>query len=136
MIVSGCAGSFVVPGSLGCTESPEPEVVVYFGSGRNSSVVYLVFEHFWYFAGAVLVLTIPIFLYILAKGTVWSPSTSFWFWWCCCTGGWLFLSLGLHLYGQFRICGRNGIVGRRNWPVFSPTQRGSQTFFLLWAKEC
>ena len=55
MIISGCAGSFVAPGSLGseCAESPEPEVVVHFGSGGNSSAVYLVFECFWYFAGAV-----------------------------------------------------------------------------------
>ena len=56
MIVSGCTGSFVAPGSLGseCAESPEPEVVMYFESVRNSSAVYLAFEHFWYFAGAVV----------------------------------------------------------------------------------
>ena len=55
MNVSGFAGSFVVPGSLGseCTESSEPEVVMYFGSGRNSSAVYLVFECFWCFVGVV-----------------------------------------------------------------------------------
>ena len=55
MIVSGCTGSFVVPGSLWSeyAESPEPEVDVYFGCERNSPAVYLVFECFWYFAGAV-----------------------------------------------------------------------------------
>ena len=50
MIVSVCAGSFVVPGSLGseCAENPEPGVAVYFGSGRNSSVVvHLVFGCSW-----------------------------------------------------------------------------------------
>ena len=48
MIVPGFAESFVAPGSLGseCAESPEPEVVVYFGSGGSSSAVYLVFEYF------------------------------------------------------------------------------------------
>ena len=53
MIVSGCTGSFVVPGSLGCAEGPEPEVVMYFGSGRNSSDVYHMFGCFWWFAGVV-----------------------------------------------------------------------------------
>ena len=55
MIVSGCAGSCVASGSLGseCAVSPEPEVVMYVGSGRNSSAVYLVFEYFWCFVGVV-----------------------------------------------------------------------------------
>ena len=58
-----------------------------------------------------LVLTIPIFFYILANGTVQSPSALFWFCLCCCTGGWLIFLLGLNLYRQFRICGSNGIAG-------------------------
>ena len=33
-----------------------------------------------------LVLTIPIFFYILANATVWSPSIWFYFWRWCCTG--------------------------------------------------
>ena len=49
MIVSGCTGSFVVPGDSGSegAESPEPEVVMHLGFGGNSSVVVpLVFECF------------------------------------------------------------------------------------------
>ena len=48
--VSGWAGGFVVPGSLGCAEGSEPESALCFGSGKNSSTVYLVFECFCWFA--------------------------------------------------------------------------------------
>ena len=42
---------FVVLGSLGCAEGSEPEFALCFGSGKNSSAVYLVFECFCWFAG-------------------------------------------------------------------------------------
>ena len=56
MIMSGCAGSFVVFDSLGSegTWSPVPEVVMHFESGRNSSAaVHLESECFWCFVGFV-----------------------------------------------------------------------------------
>ena len=56
MVVSGCAGSFVAPGSSGTegVESSEPEVVMHLGFGGNSSVVVpLVFECFRCFVGVV-----------------------------------------------------------------------------------
>ena len=49
-IVFRWAESFVVPGSLGCAEGSEPEFASCFGSGQNSSGVYLVFECFCWFA--------------------------------------------------------------------------------------
>ena len=71
MIVSGCAGSFVAPGSCGSegTESPRHEVVMHLGFGGNSAVVLLVFlSVFGVLLELFLVLTIPIFLYILQRG--------------------------------------------------------------------
>ena len=47
----GALGGSVVPGSLGCTEGPEPEFASCFESGKNSSAVYLVFECLCWFAG-------------------------------------------------------------------------------------
>ena len=44
--MSGWAGSFVVSGSVECTEDSEPEFALCFGSGKYSSAVYLVFECF------------------------------------------------------------------------------------------
>ena len=65
----------MVPSSLGSTEGPEPEVVMYFGSGRNSSAVCLVFEHFWWFAGVVFGAHHPNLLLHFTSGTFQSPST-------------------------------------------------------------
>ena len=81
-----------------------------------------------------LVLTILIFFCILANGTVWSPSTSLWFW-CCCTGGWLVLFLGLNLYREFMICGSSCMIRRGKLANLSSAQKGCQTFFLPLAKE-
>ena len=120
MIVSGCAGSFVVPDSLGPEDDggPEPEGVLYFGSGRNSSAVYLVVECFSVLLNLFLVLAIAIFFHIFANGKMWSPSALFFFWWCCFTRGWLFLWLGLNLYQWFRSGSINSIVSRRDQPIF------------------
>ena len=79
MIVSGWVWDYVVPDSLGCTESSEPKIALCFGSGKNSSAVYLPFECFCWFAGIVFGASHPNFFCILANGTIWSPSASLWF---------------------------------------------------------
>ena len=125
--MSGWAGDFVVPGSLGCTEGSEPEFASCFGSGKNSSAVYLVFEFFVGLLVLLLMLTIPVFFHILANGTIWSSTTLLWFW-CCCTGGWLILFLGFNLYRWFRICGSHGIISRGNWPIFPQFKKIARHF--------
>ena len=131
--MSGHAGGFVVPGSLECTEGPEPEFALCFGSGKNSSVVYLVYECLCWFAGVAFGAHHP---NLLLHSCKWDSSVPIHITlvWCCCTGGWLILFLGLNLYRQFRICGSSCIIGRGNWPIFSQLQKVPRHFFLLWAK--
>ena len=101
-IVSGWTGGFVVPGSLGYSEGSEPEFASYFGFGKNTSAIYLVFWVFlsvccsWFWCSLFLGL-----FCIFANGTIGSPSTLLWFW-CWCTGVWLIWFLGFNLYRQLR----------------------------------
>ena len=83
MIVSGCTGSLVATGSLGseCAESPEPEVVMHFESGRNSVVVHLVFECFWCSVEVVSGALQPNLPLCFCKWDSSVPITLFCFWW-------------------------------------------------------
>ena len=67
-IVSRCAGGFVVPSSLGCADSSEPDFASCFGSEKKSSAVYLVLECLYWFVGVVFGAHHPNILLHSSKG--------------------------------------------------------------------
>ena len=134
MIVSGCAGSFVALNRLGSegVQGPVPEVVMCFEPGRILLLLCtLCLSVFGVLLDLFLVFTIPILFHVLANGAVQSPSTLFCFWWCCFTGVWLFLCLGLNLYGWLRAGSSNSIVIWRDWPIFPQFKGVPQLFSCL-----
>ena len=108
MIVSGCTGSFVAPGSSGSEGTESPKSGLHLEFGDNSSVVVpLVFECF----GA--------FLYIFLQMRQLGPHPYHSAFGGAAALGWLLLCLRLNLYGWFRVGRSNSIVSRRDWPNFS-----------------
>ena len=127
MIVSGCTGSFVAPGSS------EPEVHLEFGG--NSVVVPLVFECFWCFVGVNFGAhhtNLPLYFCKwdnLVPICIVVPLVVVLHW------GWLFLCLGLNLYGWFRNGRSNSIVRRGIGQSFLNSKRFPE-IFLPWAMGC
>ena len=130
MIVSGWAGDFVVPDSLGCAEGSVPEIALCFGSGKNSSVLFLVFECLCWLAGIAFGSCHP---NLLLDSCKWDNSVPIHITlvWCCSIGAWLIWFLGLNLYGQIRILGSQGIVGRGNWSIFPQFKKIARHFCYL-----
>ena len=87
----------------------------------------------WLLLQLLPVVTIPVFFYVFAEGSVWSPSAFFCYW----TVHWLFFRFGLYLYGGFWTS-RYGcvcvivivIIGRDLANLFL-SQRDLPTFSLL-----
>ena len=72
---------------------------------------------------------------IFTDGTIWSPSTLICLQCYCCTGGWLFLGLGLYLYGRFGIIAAAVLLVGGTGQSFLSSKM-SLTFFLLQTLGC